>query len=116
MARPRALVAVLVWTVKHCATFPEAAPLGAAFDAAIARKRAPLRPAELKQLAERFGRQQEDAQRTIAERDARLAEQEAELERLREQIAAAQAADTAADTHDYREDEARVELIDHLLH
>ena len=116
IATLRDLFDVIVWTVKHCSTFPEAAPLGAAFDAAIARKRAPLRPAELKQLAERFARQQEDAQRTIAERDARLAEQEAELERLREQIAAAQAADTAADTHDYREDEARVELIDHLLH
>src|SRR5699024_10757335 len=86
------------------------------FDVAIAKKRAPLGPAELKQLAERFAQQQENARRTIAERDARLAEQAAELERLRDQIAAAQAADTAADSHDYREDEARIELIDHLLH
>src|SRR5699024_8039706 len=116
VAALRDLFDVTVWTVKHCSTFPEAAPLGAAVDVAIAKRRAPLGPAELKQLADRFARQQEDAQRTIAERDAMLAEQEAELERLREQIAAAQAADTAADPHDYREDEARIELIDHLLH
>ena len=116
VATLRDLFDVIVWTVKHCSTFPEAAPLGAAFDVAIAKKRAPLGPAELKQLAERFAQQQENARRTIAERDARLAEQAAELERLRDQIAAAQAADTAADSHDYREDEARIELIDHLLH
>src|SRR5699024_12594718 len=76
IATLRDLFDVIVWTVKHCSTFPEAAPLGAAFDAAIARKRAPLRPAELKQLAERFARQQEDAQRTLAERDAGLGGQE----------------------------------------
>src|SRR5699024_10585411 len=41
---------------------------------------------------------------------------ETELADLRKQIAAAQAADVTADTHDYREDETRTALIDELLH
>src|SRR5699024_7171860 len=69
-----------------------------------------------KQLAERFAQQQEDARRTIAQRDEKLAQQETELADLRKQIAAAQAADVTADTHDYREDETRTALIDELLH
>ncbi|MFC0672581.1 DEAD/DEAH box helicase family protein [Brachybacterium hainanense] len=130
VATLRDLFDVIVWTVKHHSTFPEAAPLGAAFDVSIAQKRAPLGPAELKKLAQRFAEQKDAAHRAIAERDARiaasderlaqreaqLAEQAAELERLRSQIAAAQAADTAADTHDYREDETRTALVDALLH
>lgn len=126
----RDLFDVIVWTVKHHSAFPEVAPLGATFDVTIAQKRAPLGPAEVRKLAEQFTLQQENARRAIAERDARLAVNEeklvehqaqlaqknAELEQLRQQIAAAQAADTAADSHDYREDETRSELIDALLH
>ena len=116
IATLRDLFDVVVWTVKHCSTFPETAPLGTAFDVTIAKRRAPLGPAELKQLAERFAQQQEDARRTIAQRDEKLAQQETELADLRKQIAAAQAADVTADTHDYREDETRTALIDELLH
>lgn len=115
IATLRDLFDVIVWTVKHQSTFPEAAPLGAAFDVTIAQKRAPLGPAELTKLAQRFRAQQEKSHREIAERDEQLAAQEAELEELRKQIAAAKAADTATDTHDYREDETRTALIDALL-
>ncbi|WP_193106990.1 DEAD/DEAH box helicase family protein [Brachybacterium sp. FME24] len=111
----RDLFDVVVWTVKHQSTFPEAAPLGAAFDVTIAKKRSPLGPAELKKLAERFAEQQETSRREIAERDKRLAAQETELEELRKKIAAAKDADNAADTRNYREDETRTALIDSML-
>lgn len=119
----RDLFDVVVWTVKNHTTFPEAAPLGARFDASIAQRRAPLGAGDVKKLAERFAQQKENAARAVAQRDSRIAEQtgqladrDAEILRLREQIALAKAADTVADTHDYREDETRTELIDLLLH
>ncbi len=115
IATLRDLFDIIVWTVKHQSTFPEAAPLGSDFNAAIAKKRAPLTPAELTKLAERFAEQQESTHRKIADRDQRLAAQEVELEELRRQITAAKAADTAADIHNYREDETRTALIDSLL-
>ncbi|MEE1618728.1 DEAD/DEAH box helicase family protein [Brachybacterium sp. J153] len=115
IATLRDLFDVIVWTVKHQSTFPEAAPLGSSFDATIAQKRAPLGPAELTKLAQRFSEQQESSRREIAERDEKLSALEEELEALRQQIADAKAADTAADTHDYREDETRTALIDEQL-
>ena len=115
MAVLRDLFDVVVWTVKHASTFPEAAPLQATFDVEIATRRAPLGPAEVRKLAARFTQQQEKARDAIAERDQRLAAQERELEQLRERIREATAADTAADTHDYREAETRTDLIDELL-
>src|SRR5699024_4596486 len=115
MAVLRDLFDVVVWTVKHASTFPEAAPLQATFDVEIATRRAPLGPAEVRKLAARFTQQQENAREAIAERDQRLAVQERELEQLRERIREATAADTAADTHDYREAETRTDLIDELL-
>lgn len=111
----RALFDVLVWTVKHHSTFPTAAPLGAQFDVGVVQKRAPLSPGDVQQLAQRFAEQKEAARRALEARDATLAEREAEIAALRAQIAAAQAADTTADTHDYREDEARAQVIDLLL-
>ena len=45
VATLRDLFDVIVWTVKHQSTFPEAAPLGTAFDVTIVQERAPLRPA-----------------------------------------------------------------------
>ena len=111
----RSLFDVMVWVVKHHSAFPAAAPLGAQFDVAIAKQRGPLGPAEVQELARRFAEQKELASQAIAARDERLAAQEAELVELRAKIAAAQAADTTDDTHDYREDEARALLIDLLL-
>lgn len=118
----RGLFDIVVWTVKHYTPFPEVSPIGSTFDEAIAQRRAPLAPGEVKKLAERFAEQQENAVRAVAQRDSRIAEQseklaarDAEIELLREQIAAARAADTVADTHDYREDDARTKLIDLLL-
>ena len=115
VATLRDLFDVIVWTVKHQSTFPEAAPLGTAFDVTIVQERAPLRPAELAKLAKRFTEQQEASRREIAERDDKLSALEEELEALRKQIADAKAADTAADIHDYREAETRTDLIDDLL-
>lgn len=119
----RDLFDVVVWVVKHHTPFPEAAPLGATFDPAVAQRRAPLGPGDVKKLAERFAEQKENAAHAVAQRDSRIAEQDqqladrdAEIERLRAQIAAATKADTLADTHDYREDETRTALIDLLLH
>ncbi|MBY0688255.1 DEAD/DEAH box helicase family protein [Microbacterium marinilacus] len=111
----RHLFDVLVWTVKHHSTFPQAAPLGSAFDEAIVQRRAPMTSAERVALARLFRDEQEAAHKAIAERDARLAAHEAEIATLRAQIAAAQNADTTADTHDYREDDTRAQLIDLLL-
>ncbi|WP_244303087.1 DEAD/DEAH box helicase family protein [Leucobacter coleopterorum] len=118
----RDLFDVVVWTVKNGSPFPEAAPLGASFDATIAQKRAPLGPGDVKKLAARFAEQKANAAAAIAERERKIAEQsdvlaarEAEITLLRDQIAAAQAADTVADSHDYREDETRTEIIDLLL-
>lgn len=115
VATLRDLFDVIIWTVKHQSTFPEAAPLGTAFDVSIAQKRAPLGPAELAKLAKRFTEQQEASRREIAERDEKLSALEEELKELRKQIAAAKAADAAADTHDYRENETRAALIDEQL-
>jgi type I restriction enzyme R subunit len=112
----RHLFDVVVWTVKHYSTFPDAAPLGSQFDVEIVKRRAPLTAEQQVALARRIKADQEAAERALAERDATLAERDAEIARLRQQIAAAQAADMTADTHDYREDDTRRQLIDLLLH
>src|SRR5699024_85731 len=54
--------------------------------------------------------------RALAEKDDAIAAREAELAELRAQIAAAQAAKTAVDRHDYAEAETRDLFIDVLLH
>ena len=53
--------------------------------------------------------------KALAEKDELAAERDAEIARLREQIAAAQAAKTAVDAHDYSEAETRDLFIDVLL-
>ncbi|RKQ85824.1 type I restriction enzyme R subunit [Mycolicibacterium mucogenicum 261Sha1.1M5] len=122
LATLRGLFDIVVWTVKNHTPFPAASPLGRSFDESIAQRRAPLGPAEVRKLAERFAEQQENAARAVAQRDETIAEQaeqlaqrDVEIALLRENIAAARAADTVADTHDYRESEARDELIDLLI-
>src|SRR5690606_33200106 len=69
---------------------------------------------DVARLAEKF-REQDDAHaRILAERDDRLAAHEAEISKLKGQIASAQAA-VAPDTRDYDEAAARDLFIDVLL-
>ena len=111
----RELFNVVVWTSYHHSPAPAAVPLQAQFDPALAAKAAPLSREEVARLAAKFKEQDETHARELAERDERLAVHEAEIARLKTQIAAAQAA-TAPDTRDYDEAAARDLFIDVLLH
>jgi type I restriction enzyme R subunit len=68
--------------------------------------------AELQQMAERFAQQQEE----LAKERRRSQDLDVEVQRLREQIRVAKAANAARrDTHDYDEADTRAHLIDLLL-
>jgi type I restriction enzyme R subunit len=68
--------------------------------------------AELQQMAERYAKQQEE----LAKERRRSQDLDVEVQRLREQIQAAKAANaTRRDTHDYDEADTRAHLIDLLL-
>jgi type I restriction enzyme R subunit len=87
-----------------------------AFDAASLPATSPIPPQTLAQL--------QSLAAQLAERDARLSELlsdrnalDAELQRVREEVARAKAANAAQpDTHDYSEEETRAAFIDLLLH
>ncbi|MDQ1249079.1 MAG: type restriction enzyme subunit [Actinomycetota bacterium] len=111
----RELFNVVVWTSYHHSAHPEAAPLQAHFDPSLAAQAAPLTREEVARLAARFTAQDEAHAQELAERDERLAAHEAEIEALRQQIAAAQAA-ARPDDRDYDEAGARDLFIDVLLH
>ncbi|WP_427385126.1 DEAD/DEAH box helicase family protein [Janibacter sp. G56] len=106
---------VVVWTSYHHSPEPSAVPLQAQFDPAIAAKAAPLSREEIGRLAAKFKEQDEAHARALVEKDERLAAHEAEIARLQQQIAAAQAA-AAPDTRDYDEAASRDLFIDVLLH
>jgi type I restriction enzyme R subunit len=106
---------VMVWASLHHSPRPDLAPTGRQFDPALASRAAPLSREELVKLATTVKAQDEAHARELAERDEALAEREAELARLREQIAAAQAANTRPDDHDYDEAATRDLFIDVLL-
>src|SRR5262249_36278758 len=55
----RELHHVMVWAAFHHSTSPQAVPLKAVFDPALAKKAAPLTRAEVAQLAEKFKAQDE---------------------------------------------------------
>lgn len=111
----RELFHVVVWTSYHHSPRPEVVPLQAQFDPKLAATAAPLSRDEVARLAEKFREQDESYARERAEKDDRLAAHEAEIAKLKEQIAAAQAA-TAPDSRDYDELAARDLFIDVLLH
>lgn len=111
----RELHHVMVWAAFHHSTNPAAVPLKAAFDPASAKKAAPLTRAEVAQLAERFAEQDEAHAKALAEKDELAATKDAEIAALREQIKAAQAANTVVDDRDYSEAETRDGFIDVLL-
>lgn len=105
----------IVWAAFRHSTHPETVPTSAQFDPKLAAGSAPLSPAEVKKLAERFAAQDAAHADALAEKDDRLAAYEAEIEQLRAKVKAAQEAKTLTDDHDYREDETRDAFIDLLL-
>ena len=94
---------------------PAAVPTGAVFDPSVAGKNAPLSRADVVKLAEKFQAQDEAHAKALAERDDLAAAKDAEIEKLRAQIKAAQAANTLPDTRDYSEAKTRELIIDELL-
>ncbi len=106
---------VMIWAAFRYSTRPDEVPTGSQFDPKLAAQRAPLSRDEIVKLAEKFAEQDEAHARELAERDDLVAEHEAEIAHLRAAIAAAQAAKTTVDDHDYREDETRDAYIDVLL-
>lgn len=111
----RELHHLVVWASLHHSPRPEAVPAGAVFDPAIAAKAAPLSRSEIVALAAKFKAQDEAHARELAQRDDLIAEHEAEIERLRAQVAAAQAASTVEDHRDYGEAATSDLYIDTLL-
>ena len=111
----RELHHVMVWAAFHHSANPQAVPLKAVFDPALAKKAAPLTRAEVAQLAAKFAAQDEAHAKALAAKDELAASKDAEIAALREQIKAAQAANTVVDNRDYSEAETRDLFIDVLL-
>ncbi|MCF6743536.1 DUF4145 domain-containing protein [Blastococcus sp. KM273128] len=111
----RELHHVVVWTAFRYSTNPASVPTGAVFDPKLAGSQAPLNRADVVKLAEKFRQQDENNARALKERDDLAAAKDAEIEALRQQIKAAQAANTLTDTHDYSEAQTRDLIIDELL-
>jgi type I restriction enzyme R subunit len=111
----RELFHVVVFAAFRFSTDPQAVPTGKQFDPALAAKLAPLSRHELAQLAEKFKAQDEAHAKALAEKDELAAAKDAEIAQLKTQIAAAQAAKTKTDDHDYSEAETRRLFIDVLL-
>ena len=104
-----------MWTAFRYSTDPAAVPTGAVFDPSVAGKNAPLSRADVVKLAEKFKAQDEAHAKALRERDDLAAAKDAEIEQLRAQIKAAQAAHTLPDTRDYSEAKTRELIIDELL-
>ncbi|QOD43942.1 DEAD/DEAH box helicase family protein [Clavibacter zhangzhiyongii] len=115
LAALRELHHVLVWATFRHSAHPEAVPTGEQFDPQLAARAAPLTRDDVQRLAARFAAQDQAHARALADRDELAAEQAAEIEHLREQIAAAQATNHGPDDHDYSEAETRDLFIDVLL-
>lgn len=106
---------VMVWAAFRFTTDPQSVPTDTQFDPALAAKAAPLSRGEVAQLARKFREQDEAHAKALADKDDAIAARDAELDRLRTEIAAAQKAKTAADDHDYSEAQTRDAFIDVLL-
>lgn len=111
----RELHHVVVWTAFHYSPNPQAVPTSAQFDPELAAKAAPLSREDLVKLAAKFKAQDEAHAKALAEKDELAASKDAEIADLKVQIAAAQAASTKVDDHDYSEAETRDLFIDVLL-
>ena len=109
---------VLYWLARNYARDDANVPAaGLAFDASLIPGPEPTevrqkKQAELQEMAKQF----DDQQAELAKERRRGQDLDAEVQRLREQIKAAKAANARRrDTHDYNEAETRVHLIDLLL-
>jgi type I restriction enzyme, R subunit len=111
----RELHHVMVWAAFRYSVNPQAVPTHAQFDPGLAAKAAPLTREEVARLAAKFAAQDEAYAKALAEKDELAAAKDAEIAQLREQIKAAQAANTKVDDHDYSEAETRDLFIDVLL-
>lgn len=111
----RELFHVVVFAAYRYSTDPQGVPTGRQFDPALAARLAPLSRQEIAQLAKRFEAQDEAHAKQLAERDDLAAAQDAQIAELKKQIAAAQAANTEPDNHDYSEADTRRLIIDVLL-
>ena len=111
----RELHHVMVWAAFHHSANPQAVPLKAVFDPALAVKSAPVSREEVAKLIARFTAQDEARAKALAEKDVLAAAKDAEIAALREQIQAAQAANQKVDDRDYSEAETRDTFIDVLL-
>ena len=115
LAALRELHHVLVWAVFRHSAHPEGVPTGAQFDPALANQAAPLTRGDVQRLSAKFAAQDEAHAKALADRDELAAGQAAEIERLRAQVASAQASNRISDDHDYSEAETRDLFIDLLL-
>ena len=92
--------------------------MGRAFDRQLIptlRRQAEQRALTQQRMAEAEAERTAELERLAAEHQARVDAMDAELERLRAQLAEAQAARPLPDTHDYNEAETRDYFIDLLL-
>ncbi|MBW3088907.1 DEAD/DEAH box helicase family protein [Bifidobacterium sp. 82T24] len=117
------LYLVMIWAGYNMTAHYDKVPMGTRFDVKLAKQAMALNPDQFKTLLvntqKKFNEHRkaiEERERLIEAKDEAIAEQLAELKRLREQIKQAQAA-APADTHDYTYNEAatRALLIDELL-
>lgn len=106
---------IMIWAAYRYSARPNEVPQRAVFDPSLARRQAPLGHDEVVKLAARFREQDEKHKRELAERDQLAAEKDAEIERLRAQIAAGQATKTVPEVRDYGEAETRKRIIDEYL-
>ncbi|MGV3103795.1 type I restriction endonuclease subunit R [Rothia sp. 32237D007AR] len=109
---------LMVWGVYNHSANPALAPMGRAFDRQLIptlRRQAEQRALTQQRMAEAEAERTAEMERIAAEHQARVDAMDAELERLRAQLAEAQAAKTLPDTHDYKEAETRDYFIDLLL-
>ncbi|MEN3122413.1 MULTISPECIES: DEAD/DEAH box helicase family protein [Janibacter] len=112
----RELHHIVIWAAFRYSTSPSSVPMGTAFDPGLAQKTAPLTRDELIKLAARIKAQDEAHAAQLAAKDELAAAKDAEIERLKAEVAAAQAAKTqTVDTHNYDEAQTRSDLIDLLL-
>jgi type I restriction enzyme R subunit len=111
----RELFHVVVFVALRYSTDPQSVPTNAQFDPSAAARLAPLSRSELAVLSAKFAAQDEAHRQSLAQRDELAAAKDAEIAELRAQIAAAQAASTTTDDHDYSEADTRRLIIDVLL-
>jgi type I restriction enzyme R subunit len=106
---------VMVWAAFHYSANPQAVPMKLVFDPALAKKAAPLTREEVAQLAKKFDEQAAAHAKALVAKDEESAALQAELEKLRAEVKAAQAAKQLVDDRDYTEAETRDTFIDVLL-